>query len=148
MSQFIGASMPAAFAGDLTRGAFDATTEAKANDGTTPVQAFGIPVKYNAGHTAVKPISAGSDAVIGFSVRVYGQANTAGAQAQNFVTVLKRGYIAVTAPADETITAGQQVYLVAATGAITAASEGNTALTGAVFCGAANGGIIEIAYNI
>ena len=45
MSQFIGMEMmPRSYAGEITRGYFDYTTEVKANDGTAPVTAFGVPV--------------------------------------------------------------------------------------------------------
>ena len=145
MSQFIGMTMPASFAGELTRGSFDNTTEVKVNDGTNPVEAFGIPVKFNAASDAVTPVTAGSDAVVGFSVRVYSQAGLD----LNMVTVLKRGYVAVVAPAGETITAGMPVYLKSADGAITSSSSSATALTGAVFNGPASAdGLVEIAYNI
>lgn len=145
MPQFIGAYMPPAFAGDLTRGSFDNTTEIKANDSTTPVTAFGVPVKWNANSNAVVAVSAANDSVIGFSVRKFTMVDHAGALNESFVTVLKRGYIAISCAG--TPAAGGQVYLTAA-GALTAASAGNTALTGAVFCGPATDGIVEIAYNL
>ncbi|WP_418955073.1 structural cement protein Gp24 [Sutterella wadsworthensis] len=151
MAQFIGTSMTRGFAGMLTRGFFDNTTEVKANDGTTPVQAFGIPVKWNTTKTAVTPAAAASDTVIGFAVRVYGQAiPEAGGgsyQQQNIVTVLKRGYIAV-ASVGGTVTTGGQVYLTS-TGGLSADSSGNTAIPGAIFAGTADAeGLVEIAYNI
>lgn len=143
--------MTRGFAGMLTRGFFDNTTEVKANDGTTPVQAFGIPVKWNTTKTGVTPVTAAADAVIGFAVRVYGQAiPEAGGgsyQQQNIVTVLKRGYIAV-AGVEGTITAGAQVYLTS-TGGLSATADSNTALAGAVFAGTKDAdGLVEIAYNI
>ena len=151
MAQFIGTSMTRGFAGMLTRGFFDNTTEVKANDTTAPVQAFGIPVKWNATKTGVTPVTAAADAVIGFAVRVYGQAiPEAGGgsyQQQNIVTVLKRGYIAV-ASVGGTVTTGGQVYLTS-TGGLSADSSDNTALTGALFAGTADAeGLVEIAYNI
>ena len=76
MSQFIGTSMTPGYAGDLTRGLFDATIETKVNDGT--VKAFGVPVKLSSGKAAA--VSAASDAVYGFSVREYGQADNDGVQ--------------------------------------------------------------------
>ena len=151
MAQFIGTSMSRGFAGMLTRGFFDNTTEVKANDGTTPVQAFGIPVKWNSTKTGVTQVTAAADAVIGFAVRSYGQAipdaEGGSYQEQNLVTVLKRGYIAV-AGVEGTITAGAQVYLTA-TGGLSATADKNTALAGAVFAGTKDAdGLVEIAYNI
>lgn len=151
MAQFIGTSMTRGFAGMLTRGFFDNTTEVKANDSTSPVAAFGVPVKWNAGKTAVTPVTAAADAVIGFAVREYGQAvpDSKGGYTQEMplVTILKRGYIAV-ANVDGTPAVGGQVYLTSA-GALSATSSENTALTGAVFAGTKDAeGLTEIAYNI
>ena len=81
MSQFIGTSMTPGYAGDLTRGLFDATIETKVNDGT--VKAFGVPVKLSSGKAAA--VSAASDAVYGFSVREYGQADNDGVQEMELV---------------------------------------------------------------
>lgn len=143
--------MPRGYAGMITRGFFDNTTEAKANDTTAPVKAFGVPVKWNSAKTAVSPVTAAADAVIGFAVREFGQAIPDGSgsftQAQTIVTVLKRGYIAV-ANVGGTITPGGQVYLTS-TGALSADNSGNTAIPGAIFAGTADAeGLVEIAYNI
>ena len=112
MAQFIGTSMSRGFAGMLTRGFFDNTTEVKANDTAAPVKAFGAPVKWNSTQTGVTPVTAAADAVIGFAVRAYGQAipeaDGGSYQQQNIVTILKRGYIAVANVAG-TVTAGGQV---------------------------------------
>ena len=143
MSQFIGTSMTPGYAGDLTRGLFDATIETKVNDGT--VKAFGVPVKLSSGKAAA--VSAASDAVYGFSVRKYGQADNDGVQEMELVSVLRRGYIAVTVSSG-TAAAGGQVYLTS-TGAISADSTSNTALSGATFMGPADAnGLAEIAFNI
>lgn len=147
MSQFIGTSMVRGYAGELTRGHFDNTTEIKANDATAPVDAFGIAVKLNATADAVTPVTDDADAVYGFAVRVYGQADCQGEQTQSLVTIMKRGYMAV-AVASGTPALGGQVYL-SATGAITADSTSATALEGAIFMGAIDAnGLAEIAYNI
>lgn len=150
MSQFIGTSMTKGFAGELTRGYFDNTTEVLQNDATTPVAAFGIPVKLNAAGTGVTPTAATGDAVYGFSVRQYGQTirNEDGDDVQDmgFVTVLKRGYIAV-ALSTGTVKRGDKVYI-GASGEITATAASNTVLDGAYFMGPAEGGLVEIAFNI
>ena len=151
MAQFIGTSMSRGFAGMLTRGFFDNTTEVKANDKTTPVKGFGVPVKWNATQTAVTPVAAAADAVLGFAVRTFGQAipdaEGGSYQEQNLVTVLKRGYIAV-ASVGGTVVTGGQVYLTS-TGGLSAESSGNTAIPGALFAGTADAeGLVEIAYNI
>lgn len=144
--QIIGASMPKGFAGDISRGEFDFTTEARVNNATTPVAAFGVPVKLDTTDGSVKPITAGTDAVYGFSVRVFGQATPAGAQNPfQMVTVLRRGYFLAESAGTPAI--GGQVYLTSA-GAITASSSSTTALTGATFVSAAVDGVVEIAYNI
>ena len=65
MSQFIGTKMARGFAGELTRGYFDNTTEIKANDATAPVVAFGVAVKLNATADGVTPVTAASDNVYG-----------------------------------------------------------------------------------
>ena len=147
MSQFIGTKMARGFAGELTRGYFDNTTEIKANDATAPVVAFGVAVKLNATADGVTPVTAASDNVYGFAVRVYGQADCQGEQTQNLVTIMKRGYMAV-AVVGGTPALGGQVYL-SATGAITANSASATAIEGAVFMGAVDAnGLAEVAYNI
>lgn len=143
--------MSRGFAGMLTRGFFDNTTEVKANDKTTPVKGFGVPVKWNATQTAVTPVAAAADAVLGFAVRTFGQAipdaEGGSYQEQNLVTVLKRGYIAV-ASVGGTVVTGGQVYLTS-TGGLSAESSGNTAIPGALFAGTADAeGLVEIAYNI
>ena len=147
MAQFIGTSMLRGFAGMLTRGAFDYTTEIKANDATAPVQGFGVAVKLNATADALTPVTGASDAVYGFAVREYGQANEAGVQAQKLVTVMRRGYMAVPVAAGTPVLGGA-VYL-NATGAITADSTDATAITGAQFMGSKDAdGLAEIAFNI
>lgn len=144
MSQFISMTMPASFAGELTRGSFDNTTEVKPNDTASPVSAFGVLVKFNATKNAVTPVTANTDAVLGFAVRVYHQAGND----VNVVTVLKRGYIAVEAPSGETIVPNSPVYI-ATNGALTSVSSGTTALSGAVFNGpVSSDGLVEVAYNI
>lgn len=152
MSQFIGTSMTAGHVGGITRGFFDNTVEVIKNDGTTPVAAFGVPVKLNSTADGVTGCTATSDAVIGFAVREYGQAvpTASGTYTQDmpFVSVLKRGYIAVTAGG--TPKKGAAVYL-DASGALTAdagTSPSNTAIPNCFFMGPANGGLVEIAYNI
>lgn len=146
MSQFIGTSMRRGFAGAITRGYYDFTTEVLKNDATTPVASFGVAVKLNATNDAVTPVTASADTVAGIAVREYGQVDASGAQVPGFVTVLKRGYIAVVLAAGEAVRDGQ-VYL-AANGAFTAETSG-TALTGAKFMGPADAdGLVEIAFNI
>lgn len=146
MSQFIGIDMPRGYAGEITRGYFDYTTEVKANDATTPVTAFGVPVMLNTAKTAVVLGTTAAN-IIGFSVRDYGQADAAGVQQQSIVTVLKRGYFAA-AITGGTPAPGGQVYVTSA-GVLSAASSGNTAVSGAVFCGSIDAaGLAEIAYNI
>lgn len=147
MAQFIGTSMKRGFAGEITRGYYDFTTEIKANDATAPVASFGIPVKLNAAADGVTPVTAAADKVYGFSVRTYGQADCDGQQVSKMVTVLRRGYVAV-AIASGTAALGGQVYLTAA-GAISATATSNTALDGAQFMGPADAdGLVEIAFNI
>lgn len=147
MAQFIGTSMTRGFEGMLTRGFFDATTEIKANDGTAPVQGFGVAVKINAGATGVTPCDDDADAVYGISVRVYGQADNAGIQEQTFVTVLRRGYIAVK-PAAGTPALGGAVYL-NASGVLSADSTGGVLVANAQWMGAADAdGLAELAFNI
>lgn len=152
MAQFIGTSMPAGFAGDITRGFFDRTVEVIKNDGTAPVKAFGVPVKLNSTADGVTGCTATSDDVIGFAVREYGQAipTSDGGWTQDmpFVSVMKRGYMAVQAAG--TPKKGAAVYL-SATGTLTAeagSSPANTAIQNCFFMGPANGGLVEIAYNI
>lgn len=146
-AQFIGTSMTRGFAGELTRGYYDATTEVKANDATTPVVGFGVPVKLNTSADGVTPCAATSDKVYGFAAREYGQADCEGKQAQAMVTVMKRGYMAVKL-ASGTAKLGGTVYL-NATGGLTAASASNTAIPNCVFMGAADSdGMVEIAFNI
>lgn len=151
MPQFIGTSMPRGFAGALTRGFYDNTTEVKANDASAPVYAFGVPVKINSAGTGVTPVTAGSDAVYGFAVRLYGQVNFApngqSVQNQQPVTVLRRGYMAV-AVTGGTAALGGKVYL-DASGKISADSSSNTEIPGCIFMGAADAdGLAEIAFNI
>lgn len=146
MSQFITSTspMPRGYAGQLTRGFFDNTVETKEADGSV---AFGALVKLGAdGKVKAAAAAADATAVYGFALREYGQADASGVQATPFVGVLRRGYVAV-AVAAGTAAPGGAVYL-NATGAITAEKASNTAVPGAVFCGAAEGGIAEIAFNI
>ena len=154
MAQFIGMSMPCGFAGTLTRGYFDYTTEILTNDGTTPVKAFGVAVKLNSTGDAVTPCAATADKVYGFAVREYGQAHLdddgASVQDMTIVTIMKRGYMAVKL-ASGTAARGGTVYL-NATGGITAeagSSPANTAIPNCVFMGPADSdGLVEIAFNI
>lgn len=144
MAQFIGTSMPSGFAGAITRGFYDNTVEQK--QAVSDTIGFGIPVKLTGGKVAA--VSAGTDAVYGFTVREYGQTDAVGAQSVPMATVLRRGYLAVKCTAG-TPAAGGKVYLVTATGAITADSASATVLAGATFMGAADAaGIVEISYNI
>ena len=148
--QFIGTSMTRGFAGELTRGYYDATTEVKANDATAPVKAFGVPVKLNTAADGVTVCTATSDKVYGYSVREYGQVDAQGVQDQTLVTVMKRGYMAVKL-ASGTAKLGGTVYL-NATGGLTAdagSAPANTAIPNCVFMGAADSdGLVEIAFNI
>lgn len=147
MAQFIGTSMLRGFEGEITRGAFDYTTEIKANDADAPVQAFGIAVKLNAAADGVTPCDDDADAVFGISVREYGQVNESGVQAQKLVTVLKRGYIAVK-PKAGTPALGGAVYL-DADGLISADATGAVQITGAYWMGAKDAdGLAELAFNI
>lgn len=149
MAQFIGTSMTAGHVGAITRGFFDNTVEVIKNDSTTPVAAFGVPVKLNAAADGVTGCTATSDAVIGFAVREYGQAvptsDGGWTQEMPFVSVLKRGYMAVKAAG--TPKKGAAVYL-DASGALTAEAGSSTAIPNCFFMGPANGGLVEIAYNI
>lgn len=152
MAQFIGTSMPAGFAGDITRGFFDNTVEVIKNDDTTPVAAFGVPVKLNSTADGVTGCTATSDVVFGFAVREYGQvvptSDGKWTQDMPFVSVMKRGYMAVKAAG--TPKKGATVYL-DASGGLTAeagTSPANTAIPNCYFMGPANGGLVEIAYNI
>ena len=146
MAQFIGPSMLRGFEGMLTRGFFDATTEIKKNDGTTPVQGFGIAVKINSAADGVTPCDDDADTCYGISVRVYGQADNAGIQEQTFVTVLRRGYIAVK-PKAGTPALGGTVYL-DPDGLISADSTGAVAIPGAHWMGPADAdGLAELAFN-
>ena len=143
MSQFIGTSMSTSFAGALTRGFFDHTVEVHPNDGT--VAAVGVPVKLKAdGNLAA--LTANTDVVYGFVVREYGQVGADGSRKDGFLSVLRRGYIAVKSAGTPAI--GGVVYL-AADGTLTAEKGSNTALTGAQFMGPADAdGVVEIAFNI
>lgn len=143
MSQFIGTSMKRSHAGELTRGYFDHTVESRKNDGT--IKAFGVPVKISG--TGVGATAATTDAVYGFAVRQYGQANIDGTQDQSGVAVMRRGYMAVPVTGG-TAAFGGQVYL-NASGQITADSDSTTAIAGCIFMGAADAdGLVEIAFNI
>lgn len=145
MTQFITSISPAAsgYAGQVTRGFYDSTVETKE---AAAALEFGVPVKLDATGKAAA-LTAGSDAVYGFTVREYGQADMSGKQTEAFVAVLRRGYIAVKVTGG-TAAPGGKVYLTAA-GAVTAASPSTTALAGATFCGKADAnGIVEIAFNI
>ena len=145
MSQFVGTSMARGYAGELTRGYFDNTTAIKGNNASAPVVAFGVAVKLSA--NGVTPCTATGDAIYGFAVREYGQADCEGKQAQAMVTVLKRGYMAVEVKGG-TPALGGKVYL-SATGAITANASSATVIDNAIFMGAIDAnGLAEIAYNI
>ena len=138
MSQFIGMSMPAGFAGEITRGTFDHTVEAVFRD--TSAVAFGAPVKLVG--DKVGKTTANTDVVYGFVVRDYGQ----GAEVPACVSVLKRGYMAVKT-AGGTPAKGGQVYL-KTDGTITADKGSNTAIPNCFYMGAARDGVAEIAFNI
>lgn len=143
MSQFIGTSMRRGYAGDVSRGYFDHTIESRMTDGS--VKSFGVPVKISGNKIAAT--SAASDAVYGFVVRNYGQADMAGVQDMAAVGVLRRGYIVVK-PVGGTAAFGGNVYL-DASGQITADSSSSTAIPSAQFMGAADAdGLVEIAFNI
>nr|DAR32962.1 MAG TPA: hypothetical protein [Caudoviricetes sp.] len=143
MSQFIGTSMPRGFAGEITRGFFDFTTEVHKNNGT--VKAFGVPVKLD-GQT-VAATTANTDAVYGFVVREYGQVDAAGVQKADILTILRRGYMVVKT-AGGTPALGGTVYL-KTDGTITADEGTNTAIPGCTFMSAADAsGLVEIAFNI
>jgi len=145
MAQFIGSSMTSGFAGAITRGFFDTTIEQKQAAATGI--GFGLPVKLDSDGKAAA-VTAGTDAVYGFTLREYGQVDQDGRQDRAIVAVLRRGYIAVKCTAG-TPAAGGAVYLETATGAITAESSSGTALAGATFMGAADAdGLVEIAFNI
>lgn len=151
MPQFIGTSMERGFAGTLTRGFYDNTTEVKANDATAPVYDFGVPVKINSAGTGVTPVTAASDAVYGFAVRIYGQVYFTPQgqfiQNQQPVTVMRRGYMAV-ALTGGTAALGGKVYL-DSTGKITATPDSNTEIPNCTFMGPADAdGLVEIAFNI
>ena len=144
MTQFITSISPAAsgYAGQVTRGFYDSTVETKE---AAAALEFGVPVKLDATGKAAA-LTAGSDAVYGFTVREYGQADMSGKQTEAFVSVLRRGYLAVKSAG--TPAPGGQVYLTSV-GALTAEKSSNTALSGASFCGKADAdGLVEIAYNI
>lgn len=142
MAQFIGTSMRRGFAGEITRGAFDYTTEIKPNDGTSPVEAFGVPVMFNGDSSAVV-LGTTYSAIIGFAVRDYTQGNAPGAM----VTVLKRGYLAIEIDGG-TPAPGGTVY-VKSTGVLSASSSSANAVSGAFFTGVVDAdGLAEIAYNI
>ena len=143
--QIIGASVPAGFAGEIARGEFDYTAETRVNNAAAPVAAFGVAVKL-ADDGSVTPTTAAGDAVFGFSLRLFGQADLTGGQAahEKALPVLRRGYFF--AKAAGTPIAGGKVNL-ASDGAITA-DEG-TAIPNAVFSGTVDSdGLVEIAYNI
>ena len=142
MSQFIGTRMPEGFAGTLTRGEFDYTTEAKVNGGMT---AYGLPVKLDSKGKAT-PCTATSDVVHGFTIREVGQANLTGIALAPVISILRRGYLLVSSEGTPAI--GGQVYL-SASGAITAESDSTTAIPGCKFCSAKNPeGLVEIEFNI
>lgn len=144
MAQFIGTSMPGAYAGDLTRGLYDCTVESHVNDGT--ITSFGVPVKLNSDGT-VAACTATTDTVYGIVVREVGQVDNAGAYDMTLVNVLRRGYIAVK-PDAGTPAVGGAAYL-SATGTITADSTSATAITGVTFKGAADAnGVAEVEVNI
>lgn len=147
MSSFIGTSMPRGYAGDITRGLFDYTTEVKENDATTPVSAAGIAVSLTAAGKATPATD--SAKVYGIAVRDYRQVGPDGKPwpADDFVLILRRGYVAVAAEGTPAI--GGAVYL-ASGGKFTATKETNAvAIPNCVFMGAKDAeGLAEIAFNI
>lgn len=147
MSSFIGTSMPRGFAGDITRGLFDYTTEVKENDATTPVSAPGLAVSLTAAGKAAPATDAAK--VYGFAVRDYRQVGPKGDPwpADNFVLILRRGYMAVEAEGTPAI--GGAVYL--AKGGKVTATKGSdaVAIPNCTFMGAKDAeGVAEIAFNI
>lgn len=143
MSQFIGTRMPEGFAGTVTRAEFDYTAETKVNGG---LKAYGVPVKLDTTTGKAVPCTATSDVVHGFTIREVGQANLTGIELAPVVSILRRGYLLVSA--EGTPAVGGQVYL-SATGTITAESDSNTAIPGCKFCKAKNAeGLSEIEFNI
>lgn len=143
MSQFIGTRMTEGFAGTLTRGEFDYTAETKVNGGLT---AYGVPVKIDASTGKAVPCTATADVVHGFTMREVGQSNLTGIALAPVVSILRRGYLLVSA--EGTPAVGGQVYL-SATGTLTADSSSTTAIPGCKFCKAKNAeGLVEIEFNI
>lgn len=147
MSSFIGTSMPRGFAGDITRGLFDYTTEVKENDKTAPVSAPGIAVSLTAAGKATAATD--SSKVYGITVRDYRQVGPNGEPwpADDFVVILRRGYVAVEAEGTPVI--GGAVYL-AEDGKLTATKGTDaTAIPNCTFMGAKDAeGLVEIAFNI
>lgn len=151
MSQFIGFSMPHGEAGQLTRSYFGNVVESKKNDETTPVVAFGDPVKVNATKDGVSACSGASDGVYGISVRYFKQANvytgTPTLEGEKLVSVLVSGYCAIQVAEGEP-KFGDPVYL-NASGKFTATATGGTAVPGAKFIGEKDAnGVVEIAFNV
>lgn len=146
-SSFIGTSMSRGFAGEITRGTFDYTTEVKENDSTTPVGAPGLLVSLTSAGKAT--VATDATKVYGFSVRDYRQVGPDGKvwPADRFVLILRRGYIAVLA--DGTPAVGGEVYI-GTNGKVTATKDaGAVAIPNCQFMGAKDAdGIVEIAFNI
>lgn len=139
MAQFVSMSMPRGFAGEITRGSYDFTTESHQNDGS--IKAFGVPVKLT--ENGVGACTAAGDEVYGIAVRVYGQVDAAGVQFPRVVTVLRRGYVAVNVKGKPET--GKPVNL-AANGEFTA--DAGTKIPGATFMGEKSADVAEIAFNI
>lgn len=147
MTSFIGTSMPRGYAGEITRGAFDYTTEAKENDKTTPVSEAGVFVSLTATGTAT--VATGTDAVYGVSLRDYRQIGPDGKPwpADRLVAILRRGYVAVQAEGTPTI--GAPVYLGENGIATATQASGAEAIPGCTFMSAKDSdGLAEIAFNI
>lgn len=146
-SSFIGTSMSRGFAGDITRGLFDYTTEVKENDGTTPVSSPGLLVSLTSAGKATPATD--SAKVYGISVRDYRQVGPDGKAwpADDFVLILRRGYAAV--EAEGTPAVGGEVYL-GTGGKVTATkATGAVAIPNCTFMGTKDAdGIVEIAFNI
>lgn len=140
------------FPGQVSR-AVDAIIEAFANAEETAHIAFGAPVALVDGN--VMNVSADNTNIIGVAVRGVKTNNTYGQEDADFlpgemVDVLKRGTIVVPLTVGEGATppaAGDQVYVVKATGAYAFAADGDNtiAVSGWKFKGAPDAnGVVEI----
>lgn len=117
----------------------EASIISRSNESATAID-FGVVVVRGAGDDTIKPIAADTDKILGFSVRhpIQASASVPGAtpsvsyKQYDSVPVLEIGRIWVTAGAN--VTAGNPVYVTAATGALTDASGAGKALVpGAYF---------------